>query len=399
MAKAAGEQALIAPARGTRPGNRRQLIVAAAADLFYRKGYAVVSMAEVADAVAIGPSALYRHFRGKQELLATVVLAALENTDSALASASAADVQSRLAAAALEHRSVGVLWRRETRNLSPDQRAALRTVTQRIGARLAELVGERRPDLRPAAADLLARCALAVANSVSFHSLSLPEPGLTALLAELVGATIDAPVDLPDAAAHSPARTGLTATGSRRETILTEAAKLFARNGFTAVGIDDIGAAVGIAGPSLYNHFATKTDILLAAVFRGDAWLRMDMTRALARATDPADGLHRLFDSYRAFAFENPDLVQLLVTEAVHLPEDARHRARVAQHAYIAEWVDLVRSVHPDWNQATARIRVQAAQTMCNEIALTTRATPPPDLISPLATIGDRLLGISQPNR
>ncbi len=68
------------PARGTRPANRRQLIIAAAADLFSRRGYAGVGMGDVAEAVAIGPSALYRHFRGKQDLLAAVVGGALDDT-------------------------------------------------------------------------------------------------------------------------------------------------------------------------------------------------------------------------------------------------------------------------------------------------------------------------------
>lgn len=75
------------PARGTRPANRRQLIVRAAEDLFYRKGYAKVGMGEVAEAVAIGPSALYRHFRGKQDLLVTVIDDAMRTLEQVLAEA------------------------------------------------------------------------------------------------------------------------------------------------------------------------------------------------------------------------------------------------------------------------------------------------------------------------
>ena len=75
------------PARGTRPANRRQLIVDAATDLFSRKGYAAVGMGDVAEAVAMGPSALYRHFRGKQDLLAAVVGDALNTLDDAITEA------------------------------------------------------------------------------------------------------------------------------------------------------------------------------------------------------------------------------------------------------------------------------------------------------------------------
>jgi AcrR family transcriptional regulator len=81
------ERPVVRPARGTRPVNRRQLIIGAATDLFSSKGYAGVGMGEVAEAVAIGPSALYRHFRGKQELLATVVTEALNTLDAAITKA------------------------------------------------------------------------------------------------------------------------------------------------------------------------------------------------------------------------------------------------------------------------------------------------------------------------
>ena len=57
--------------------NRRALILAAAADLFAKHGYAKVGMGDLADAVGIAPSALYRHFTGKQDVLAKVLAAGL----------------------------------------------------------------------------------------------------------------------------------------------------------------------------------------------------------------------------------------------------------------------------------------------------------------------------------
>ncbi|MFQ6397221.1 TetR/AcrR family transcriptional regulator [Nocardia sp. KC 131] len=396
MAHEPDGQALISPARGTRPANRRELIVRAAADLFYRKGYATVGMGEVARAVAIGPSALYRHFRGKQDLLATVVGNALEAVDVTLAAASSSDVGVRLAAFALEHRGIGVLWRREARHLSADNRAQLRLVTDRIVTRLIDLIRERRPALGVAEADLLARSALAVGISASFHSLSLPEPGFNNLLGELITATIDAPIALADPMTSHLDTVAAVLTGSRRETILVEAAKLFARNGFAGVSMDDIGATAGITGPSVYNHFPAKTDILTAAMFRGDEWLRMGMNRAFAQANDPCDALRRLLRSYAEFVFENPHLIQLLISESVHLPDAVRDRGRAAQRSYIAEWVHLAGQVHPTWDLSSARIRVQAAQTIVNEISLTPQFRTDPAVESAVVVIGARLLAIAQ---
>ena len=184
-------------------------------------------------------------------------------------------------------------------------------------------------------------------------------------------------------------------TQSRREAILAEATKLFAANGFAGVSTEDIGASVGISGPSIYNHFPAKSDILAAAMLRGDEWLRMDMHRAFATASDPRDGLTRLLASYCSFVFDNPQLVQVLVSEAGHLPEPERHRNRAAQYAYIAEWVALMREVHPDWDSVHARIRVQAVQTMMNTIALSPHLRRLSDVESALVSIGAELLAIS----
>lgn len=398
MVRGPAGRTVIRPARGTRPTNRRQLIIDAAADLFYREGYANVGMGDVAEAVAIGPSALYRHFRGKQDLLATVVGDALNKIEDVMTVAQSErspDIATALAAAVLEHRGVGVLWRREARNLPADERTKFRADAERIGKRCAELIQTRRPGLGPASADLLTWCALAVANSVSFHSLSLPEPEFTGLLSELISSVIDTPLPAPDQCLVRVENVGTLTVRSRRESILTEATTLFAKNGFAGVSMEDIGARVGIAGPSIYNHFPGKADILAAAMLRGDEWLRMDMNRAFAHATDPQDGLHRLLRSYCSFVFENPHLVQILVSESGHLPEPERQRTRGAQYAYIAEWVHLLRQVHPEWDAVRARIRVQAAQTMMNDIALTPHVRRYPNVDSALTTIGSELLAIS----
>ena len=59
----------VPPPRGTRPKNRRAQLQSTAATLFYERGYEQVSIADVADVANIGPSALYRHFSGKTDLL------------------------------------------------------------------------------------------------------------------------------------------------------------------------------------------------------------------------------------------------------------------------------------------------------------------------------------------
>ncbi len=52
--------------------------------------------------------------------------------------------------------------------------------------------------------------------------------------------------------------------GATRELIVDVAAALFASEGYHDVGIREVAAALGMRGPSIYHHFASKEEILYA---------------------------------------------------------------------------------------------------------------------------------------
>jgi AcrR family transcriptional regulator len=62
-----------------------------------------------------------------------------------------------------------------------------------------------------------------------------------------------------------------------RERILETAARLFLRDGFRAVGVDTIVAEAGVAKMTLYAHFPSKDDLIVAYLERANqqfwAWL------------------------------------------------------------------------------------------------------------------------------
>src|SRR5436305_2002697 len=68
---------------------------------------------------------------------------------------------------------------------------------------------------------------------------------------------------LMDAALHADA-----GNPSRREQILRAAAQRFAERGSRDVGVDDVGAAVGVTGPAIYRHCAGKDAMLAEALLR-----------------------------------------------------------------------------------------------------------------------------------
>ena len=55
-----------------------------------------------------------------------------------------------------------------------------------------------------------------------------------------------------------------------KELIINTASELFYKKGFNLVGINEIVSTAGIAKASLYNHFKTKNDLLLAYLDKMD---------------------------------------------------------------------------------------------------------------------------------
>jgi AcrR family transcriptional regulator len=374
------------PTRGTRPRNRRRLILDAAAELFASKGYAQVSMADVADAVAVRPSALYRHFRGKDDLLYRVVhdmLTAVQADLHGLAGTLA------LAETALDHRRIGVLWQRESRHLPPAARQRLRGTLVDIAAQFAAFVAQRRPDLREADWDLLAWACLGAAVSVSFQRIELPRPEYTELLAGIVDRVVDTDLDTDPAPIAAQPPSGAL---DRRDELLAAAARLFAQRGYHSVGVDDVGAAVGIAGPSIYHHFATKLDLIVAVITRGAEQLLDGTTRALADTRDDGQALDALLGAYVSFSFTHGDLMDVLITEVPHLPEPHRTTFRGIQRRYLDQWREVLARLHPDLPPAHTRVHLQAALTVINDVARTphlrTRASA-----AAVTAIGHAILG------
>src|SRR5947209_11404220 len=62
--------------RATAKANRRQRYLDAAAELFAARGYAGVSIEELGAAAGVSGPALYRHFRGKEDVLAELLVSA-----------------------------------------------------------------------------------------------------------------------------------------------------------------------------------------------------------------------------------------------------------------------------------------------------------------------------------
>lgn len=376
---------------------RRELILSSAGRLFHDRGYDRVSMGEIAQAAGVGPSALYRHFPGKSALLGEVVGRLISDVMDALIGLDLDDphaTAAKVGALAEDYRLIGVLWEREARHLEPADLDRSRAEVRGFGSTMSRHVARRRPDLSPAEAELLAWASVCALNSMSFHHLSLPGDGVRLVLGDLTYRIVDAPISLDRAS--SPGRGGAPSgldPASRREALLLRAVPMFARHGYSRVSMEDVGAAVGIAGPSVYNHFATKEELLVTAMNRGIGLLYADLHHVLARTDDPRAALDGLLDSYLRFALDHHDLLELLISEVRSLGGD-RRSLLAAQRDYVTEWTHLVLQIRPDDSPVSARIRVHAVLTVINDLVRMPRQRGHTELAAALRTICVAMLDV-----
>lgn len=155
---------------------------------------------------------------------------------------------------------------------------------------------------------------------------------------------------------------------TRREQILKEAARLFAERGFHGVGVDEIGAAVGISGPGLYRHFAGK-DAMLAELLVG---ISGQLLTGAKRRLAEADGggaeavLGSLIEGHIDFALDDRPLITLHDRELDRLRDTDRKMVRQLQRQYVELWVGVVREVYPELGEPAARSAVHSVFGLLN---------------------------------
>ncbi|MFD2470995.1 TetR/AcrR family transcriptional regulator [Amycolatopsis silviterrae] len=388
------------PARGTRPRDRKAQLAAVAAELFRARGFHGVGINDIAAAAGVTGPALYRHFADKQAILAYVVLAGIDDMETATAAALADSepplsqlnsLLTGLATQAVERREIAALWRWEGPHLPREQR---REIRRRSGAVLdawTKALLTLRPELSADEAELLCWAALSVFGSVAVHHTSVARKRFVPLLVELALSVLDVSLPVP-AEPTAPVASSL-GTPSRREQVLTAATSLFAERGFHTVSMEDIGAAAGIAGPSVYRHFPSKAALMVAIGHRAADRLALAAEQAL-QAPDERSALGRLAASYVHILLRTPELLVSFTADRVTMPERDKADLRRVQRDYVDQWVSLLCAVFPELPAREARIRVHAALTIANDLSRTGRVKSRPQLQTELTAVLHTVLGL-----
>ena len=126
--------------------------------------------------------------------------------------------------------------------------------------------------------------------------------------------------------------------GEAREKILETACRLFYENGLHATGIDTIVAQSGVTKMTLYKHFASKQELILAVLRRRDEEWRCWFQQAVeARSEQPAERLLALFEALKSW-FEQEDFKGCAFLKAAAEYPDPSHPI----HHIVAEHIQRV---------------------------------------------------------
>ncbi|HET7446356.1 MAG TPA: TetR/AcrR family transcriptional regulator [Methyloceanibacter sp.] len=132
------------------------------------------------------------------------------------------------------------------------------------------------------------------------------------------------------------------ASSSPRERLIEAGLKLFYRDGFHATGIEAILAEAGVAKKTLYSHFRSKEDLIVAVMRRRDenyrAWFTSEVQR---RGKTPLERLLACFDVIEDWARSKDFYGCACINASAEFadPRDPVHKVAAGNKAFVASYL------------------------------------------------------------
>jgi TetR/AcrR family transcriptional regulator, cholesterol catabolism regulator len=198
---------------------------------------------------------------------------------------------------------------------------------------------------------------------------------------------------LPLGAVAAPAGRG----EETRERILDTAIALFGERGFEACTMRDLATEVGIKAPAIYNHYASKEDVLAAAMEHIAG--RFFCSLAAVLEDEPIEGWletivkhHvRFLLGHRRLARANEVLINAPGRAQV-LPHAAYERLAGVERSYVVLIGVLTRRAAPEADQWDGLMSGFAITAMCNRVV----AWYDPEGVLTIEQVADRSWKLAQ---
>jgi len=120
---------------------------------------------------------------------------------------------------------------------------------------------------------------------------------------------------------------------SKRDELVRESLKIFYRDGFHATGMDLLSAETGISKTTMFKHFRSKEDLILATLRLRDENFRNWLFRRMEQAGPPRAQLLAMFDALKEW-FDEPGFRSCMFIKAASEYPDPGHpiHAQAAEH-------------------------------------------------------------------
>ncbi|MDH3977251.1 MAG: TetR/AcrR family transcriptional regulator [Gammaproteobacteria bacterium] len=151
---------------------------------------------------------------------------------------------------------------------------------------------------------------------------------------------------------------------TRRDHLVETAMKLFCKHGFRATGIDTVLAESGVAKKTLYNHFRSKDELIIATLQKRDddfmAFARGGVTRLAPEQTgDPNMArVLALFDAIDEWANSDNFTGCTFINASAEFPrrEDPIHVACAIHKKLVTQFIEeLISDLHLSDSHKVAR--------------------------------------------
>jgi AcrR family transcriptional regulator len=134
----------------------------------------------------------------------------------------------------------------------------------------------------------------------------------------------------------------------KRDYLIEVAMQMFNRGGFRGTGIDEIMAETGIAKTTLYRHFASKDELIIAALAKSDEATRDELRTFVERASDnPLERILATFDQLDIWIkdgeFKGCPFVAA-ASEFCDVNHPIFQQVRMHKRLYLAYFEELVRA-------------------------------------------------------
>jgi AcrR family transcriptional regulator len=191
----------------------------------------------------------------------------------------------------------------------------------------------------------------------------------------------------------SPAAASRLPTRQRHDQIVTAAARLFARHGFSGVGIDDIGAELGMSGPALYRHIEGKEPLLAEIIIGFVDDLAAMSRRCVVGGGEPAQILQRLIAAAADRGLDQSAEITVTLRSAWYVGPGSAADILAHWGQVTGIWIPVLRQVYPGLQKQDAGLYLRATGGLLAGLAQRGVSVPRNRLVEMITAMVPAMLG------